>query len=323
MIISKTPLRVSFFGGGTDVKDYFLKHGGSVLSCAINKYTYISFRNNIFDDNFVLSYSKRENVQKIELIQHPIIRDLFKKFNLRNIELHTDSDLPSGLGLGSSSSFGIGLLKCISTFKKKNFSKKEASLEIIKCERFRIKESGGYQDQIPPSYGGVNHIKFKKQNDFSIKKINLSRDFEKRLERNCYLIFFRREGKSSSYSFSNKKLSTFDIKILNQIKSHTNLGLNFIQKNDFNNFGKLLHESWRYKKEITNYPKKIDQLYNELIGKYILGGKLLGAGGGGTLLLISNDRYHNDLQNKLKKLHINYQKFKIDKNGSQIIYKKS
>jgi D-glycero-alpha-D-manno-heptose-7-phosphate kinase len=290
MIISKTPYRISFFGGGTDYPKWYLKNGGAVLSAAIDKFIYISCRKlpPFFEHKYRIAWSITETVKKINQIKHKPTREMIKIFSIKDgLEIHYDGDLPARSGMGSSSVFVVGLMNALSNYVGKKINKKELSKRSIRFEQKNLKEVVGSQDQIAAAYGGFNKIFFKTNGDFKVKNFSLSNKNIKKLDKNLLLLYtgLERTAHDIAKSFIHKLQSSKKshiIEIANFVKEGEKLLLN----GDSDNFGRLLHESWLEKKSlsplITN--SSIDNIYNSALNKGALGGKLLGAGGGGFFL---------------------------------------
>lgn len=323
MIISKTPYRISFFGGGTDYPEWYLRNGGQVLSTTIDKYIYITCRHlpPFFKHSIRIVYSKIEYCNNMNQIQHPIVKSILKELNIKNnIEIHYDGDLPARSGIGSSSSFTVGLLKCLYEYKNLKISKQKLLKKSIYIERNLNKEFVGSQDQSAATYGGFNHIRFLQNGDIKIKKINFTRNELKKLQ-NKLLLFhtgiFRIADKISKTYV--KKLP-LKINELDKINGHVEKALDLLKNKKFDDFGQLLDETWYHKKEISKNisNSKIDEIYKEAIQSGALGGKLLGAGGGGSILFYVPEKKQKNFLRKFKKLtHI---PFKFDSQGSNIIY---
>ena len=322
MIYSKTPFRVSFFGGGTDFYNYFKFKKSLVIGSAIDKYIYVflnKFYSNLFDHNIRLFYSKNEFVNKNREIDHTVIRKIFEKEKItKDVELHILSELPSYIGLGSSSSFTVGLLKCINSFKyKKVISKKKLAQEAIFTEQVLLKENVGYQDQILASFGGINAIKFLGQK-YKVEPINTKFDIKK-LINNLFLVYTgikRTASNIESKKFSPENKKNIDhLDNINEISFEAYKCFKNSRSGDF--FGKLLHETWLQKKKIHKVVsnKIIDNIYDKGIEAGAEGGKLLGAGAGGFVLFyVDKNKQNNFLKAFDKK---NYLRFNIDYNGSK------
>jgi D-glycero-alpha-D-manno-heptose-7-phosphate kinase len=324
MLVSKTPYRVSLFGGGTDFPEYFKNKKSIIVGGAINKYVYISLNSQVSDitKKKIKIFSKNvELVNNIKLIKHKVIREALKSYKIKkNIELHIASDLPSFTGLGSSSAFSVGLLNLLSSFKKKKLSKKILAAKAINFERNILQETVGYQDQIHSSFGGFNIIKIYK-NKFIVKNILNTLNFKK-IEKNLILVFTGITRKADS--IEKKKIKRFDFnkKYLDRINNISVKAIKFLNLKSHRNLdyiGHLLNQTWQIKKKL-NYNvsnKKIDYLYNLAIKNGAIGGKLLGAGSGGFLLFyVKSDKIKKFLI-ALKKFPI--VNFKFTNYGSKII----
>ena len=323
MIISKTPYRITFFGGGTDYPSWYKENGGQVINATIDKYIYITCRHlpPFFDHNIRLSYSKNESISDVKLIKHPAFRETLKFFNVnKNIEIHYDGDLPSKSGIGSSSAFTVGLVNAISQFKNKNITKKKLASYTIYIEQKMIKENVGSQDQIAAAYGGLNHIKFSKKDEFKVKKIDISKNSLTHLNNKLMLfhtgVFRKADLVSKKYI---NKLNTKS-KYLNEMSQMVNESINLIKQDNLDQFGKLLNESWKLKKMISSNISNsfIDDIYNTAIQSGALGGKLLGAGSGGFMMFFVPESKQKKLINALQKLL--YINLNLEDDGSKIIY---
>ena len=290
MIISKTPYRISFFGGGTDYPKWYLKNGGAVLSAAIDKFIYISCRKlpPFFKHKYRIAWSINETVKKINQIKHKPTREMIKYFSIKDgLEIHYDGDLPARSGMGSSSVFVVGLMNALSNYVGKKIDKKELSRRSINFEQKNLKEVVGSQDQIAAAYGGLNKIFFKTNGDFNVKNFSLNNKNIKKLDKNLILLYtgLERTAHEIAKSFIHKLQSSKKSHI-NEIGNFVKEGEKLLLNGDCDNFGRLLHESWIEKKclspLITN--SSIDKIYNSALCKGALGGKLLGAGGGGFFL---------------------------------------
>lgn len=326
MIISKTPYRISFFGGGSDYPEWFAQkyRFGEVISSTIDKHVYISIRElrPFFGFKYRLSYSKIEETNLVKDIQHKVIKALLSHYNSKiGLEIHYDGDLPSKSGMGSSSSFTVGLINSYFAIQNKKISKKDLALKSIELERDILKESVGVQDQISLSYGGFNIIRFNKEN-FSVKKLNIEENFYKNLNKNFFLIYTgqQRFAHIVANSFI-RKLNKSKEKVILKILDHVNEAKNIIKKKKLDDFGNLLNETWEEKKKLSSLitNEKIDEIYSLGIKSGSLGGKLLGAGNGGFLLFYVPKKNHekfNFVFRKFIKIP-----FKFTQEGSEIIFK--
>jgi D-glycero-alpha-D-manno-heptose-7-phosphate kinase len=324
MIISKTPYRISFFGGGSDYPEWYNEFGGTVLSTTINKYLYITCRElpDFFDHKYRIVWSKIEKVNNIKQIQHQAIRGILEhyKFN-KGLEIHYDGDLPARSGMGSSSSFVVGLINALFKMNKKKLNQKELAKKSLFIEQKILNEVVGSQDQIAASYGGFNRIFFQKNNLFKLKKIKKNKNL-KLLEDNLILIYtsINRTAHFIASSYV-KNLTSTKKNYIKEIVDHVEEGQKIIESGNIDDFGKLLNSAWDIKKQlgksITN--NKIDNLYDYAIKNGALGGKILGAGGGGFLLLYMKKKERIKFLNKNDKI-INIP-FKFSDTGSEIIFK--
>ena len=323
MIVCKTPFRVSLFGGGTDFPEFYNKNEGMVIGGSINKFCYITLRDlpKFHNHKFEVHYSKIEKVNRVNKIQHPVIRACYKIYKINPyINLNYDADMPAKSGLGTSSSFTVSLIKTIHKYKKKRLSKKELLEKSITLERGFLNEAVGCQDQTLAVYGGFNLIKFKK-NKITVRKIKISKTKLKALENNFFLV----------YTENSRYASKIEKKKINNIKknkkkyfeilkiTHKALGI-FENNKNIDNIGKLLNNYWELKKGLSNSvtDKKIDSIYNKGINSGALGGKLLGAGGGGFILFYCPKNKHKNFLRKMRNFYIT--KFNFTNECSAIIH---
>ena len=294
MIITKTPYRISFYGGGSDYPQWYNKFGGSVLSTTIDKFIYISCRKlpPFFDHNYRVVWSKIENVKKIEQIQHLTVKKLLQESKIKSgLEIHYDGDLPARSGMGSSSSFSVGLMSALMKFQKKNISNINLAKKTINFEQKIMKEVVGSQDQVAVSVGGFNKIKFLKNEKIIVKKI-ISNNLIK-LNSNLLLLYtgIQRNAATIANNYVDK-LSNKKEKNIRSIIKKVNQGEQIIHSGNLDDFGILLNEMWLEKKNLSSLVSnsKIDELYKICLENGALGGKLLGAGGGGFMLIYIQDR---------------------------------
>ena len=324
MIISKTPYRISFFGGGSDYPEWYNEFGGTVLSTTINKYLYITCRElpGFFDHKYRIVWSKIENVKNIEQIKHQAIKTILKQYKYnKGLEIHYDGDLPARSGMGSSSSFVVGLINALFKMNNKVLNKKDLAKKSLFIEQKIMNEVVGSQDQIAAAYGGFNRIVFQKNNLFKLKKIKTNKNL-RLLEDNLILIYtsINRTAHHIASSYV-KNLTSTKKNYINEIINHVEEGQKIIEKGNIDDFGRLLNSAWEVKKQlgksITN--NKINDLYDYALKNGALGGKILGAGGGGFLLLYMKKKDRIKFLNKNKKI-INIP-FKFSNTGSEIIFK--
>ena len=290
MIITRTPFRMSFFGGGTDMKSFFEKYGGAVISTTFDKYCYVTVRHlpRFFDYSSEISYSKLERVTSVDDIVHPAVRNAMKMLDMHHIRLTYEADLPARSGLGTSSSFAVGMLNAFHALKGRYADKKKLADEAIYLERVLCQEAGGWQDQIAASYGGFNRINFNKDGSYDVYPIIMKPERKKRLNDNLVMYFTGFTRFSSAIQKANEV----------HAEDKTNQHLQMLElvdeaeriltdkTTDLDDFGRLLDHTWKLKKQTGNAvsTEKIDALYERGINAGALGGKLLGAGGGGFLV---------------------------------------
>src|SRR5688572_16756718 len=291
MIVSRTPYRISFFGGGTDYPAWYAKHGGGVLATTIDKYCYLTCRHlpPFFEHKIRVVYSKIENCHSIDEIGHPAIREVlrFMQFD-RGVEIHHDGDLPARSGMGSSSAFTVGLLHALYALKGSMPGKKRLALEGIHVEQNLLKETVGSQDQVSAAYGGFNHIQFFPNAEPSVTPVTIPQDRLKELNANLILLY---TGiKRTASTIADSYVNTFDeskrqMRLMRDLVDESLSVLN--GSSDLTAFGELLDEAWRAKKGLSSAVSntQVDQLYEEAKAAGAVGGKLLGAGGGGFMLL--------------------------------------
>ncbi len=324
MIISKTPYRVSFFGGGSDYPAWYNKYTGAVLSTSINKHLYISCRilPKFFKHNFRIIWSRIENVKNIKDIKHPTVKELlnFLKIN-QGLEIHYDGDLPARSGMGSSSAFTVGLIKALNFLIRQKISNIEIAKKAIFFEQKIMKETVGSQDQLITAVGGFKKIIFKKKDKFKFFNFENIKNLKK-LEKNLLLIYtgIKRTANEIAKTYA-KKLLTTNKNFINEMIDHVKTGEEILKNGKIDDFGKLLNSAWVTKKKLSNSISNgsIDSLYNHALKKGALGGKILGAGGGGFFLFYAREEIKNNIFKDYNKI-INIP-FKFSSRGTEIIYK--
>jgi len=292
MIISRTPFRVSFFGGGTDYPDWFHEHGGAVLATTIDKYCYISVRElpPFFDHRFRVVYSIVENVKEVAEIAHPAVRAVLQRLEVdRGLEIHHDGDLPARSGLGSSSAFTVGLLRAIHAMRGHHTSKEALASEAIHVEHCMLREPVGLQDQISAAFGGFNHITFRADGGYEVEPIIMPRERLAALQDHLLLVFTgisRLAPVVAQTVIDNLKQRTSELKAMQEMVGQA-LELLSSPSADIVGFGRLLNESWMLKRRLSDRVSNVDvdALYETAMRAGAVGGKLLGAGGGGFVLL--------------------------------------
>ena len=323
MIITKTPFRMSFFGGGTDFSGFFNEHGGAVLSTTFDKYAYVTVRNlpPFFEYKTHLTYSKEEKVNSVDEIQHPAIRNAMKWLGMEKIRMTYEADLPARSGLGTSSSFAVGMLEAFYALKGKHADKKKLSDDAIYLERTLCAEAGGIQDQIAAAFGGFNRIDFSKDG-YTVNPVVMSRERKKELNDNLMLFFTGFSRFSSDIQKGTEKSMKEKTKELLEIYSLVDEAQKILSDNnaDLDEFGKLLDYSWNLKRGISEgiSTDSIDEQYKKAMDAGALGGKLLGAGGGGFLLFYVPKENQKSVKNALKD-HMQVP-FSFENEGTRIIY---
>ena len=323
MIITRTPFRISFAGGGSDLKEYYLKYGGSVLSVSINKYIYLSIHPYFHSEKFFLKYSENELVDSINNIKHKIIKQVFKDYNIKGVDFNSSADIPSGTGLGSSSAFTSGLITLCNAYTNKYMSKEEIAKYACDIEINKLCEPIGKQDQYACSIGGLNFIKFNQDDTVSIEKIILRPDKQLELENNL-LMFYLGDTRSASDILSEQKKNTVsDKKKVENLHKMVQLSNELrieLQNYNIDSMGDILHQGWMYKKELASKisNEKIDYYYNLALKNGAKGGKLLGAGGSGFLLFYVPNEKQDLLRTALSDLE--ELPFKFDNKGTKVVY---
>lgn len=323
MIITKTPFRMSFFGGGTDLPEVFNEMGGAVLSTTFDKYCYVTVRHlpPFFDYTTELVYSKIEQLDDLANMEHPLVRNAMHYLDMHELRINYESDLPARTGLGTSSSFAVGLLNAFYALKGKYVSKKKLADDAIYVERELCKENGGWQDQIAASFGGFNRINFA-SNGYEVQKVIISPEKKKALNSNLLLFFTGLKRYSSEIQASTEATISDKKAQLKNMLALVDEAQNVLTDKDrsLDDFGRLLDETWKLKRQtgakISN--GSIDELYDKAIKAGALGGKLLGAGGGGFLLFYVQPERKAQVMEAMKELL--YVPFEFENGGTRVIY---
>lgn len=323
MILSRTPLRISFCGGGSDIKNYYRQHGGAVISVAINQYIYLSLHPYFYGNKYFLKYSKSEIVDDVNHIKHRIIKQIFKDYNVDGIDFNSSADIPSGTGLGSSSAFTVGLINLCNAYTNRYANKEAMAAQACEIEIEKLGEPIGKQDQYCSAIGGLNYIKFNKDDSVEVEKLIIDPHRRKYLENNLLLFYtgivrsasqvLRKQLKRMKGAESNIITMHKIVKLVSDLK-------NEIQNGNIDALGQILHENWMYKQKLTPQTsnEKIDHYYKLAIQNGAEGGKLLGAGGGGFLLLYVKENNHEKIRKALSGLK--EVSFTFDNVGTNIIY---
>ncbi len=320
MIISRTPFRMSFAGGGTDLDNFYRKEGGAVTSSAINKYMYITV-NKKFDRDIRLGYSKTENVQRVEDIEHPLVRESLKLTGVtQGIEITSMADMPAQAGLGSSGAFTVGLLNALYAYKGEYKSPKILAEQACHIEIELCKEPIGKQDQYIAAYGGIQHIQFNKDETVFVDPVICSPKTKKLLEGSLMLFYTGMMRLSSEILIEQRKNINKKLELLKKMKEQAVLLRDSLHKGDLKKFGEILNENWLLKKQlagrITN--TEIDSYYERAIKAGALGGKLLGAGGGGFLLFYCKPQKKDSIRMALRGL--SEKTITLEPQGTKILY---
>jgi D-glycero-alpha-D-manno-heptose-7-phosphate kinase len=324
MIITRTPFRISFFGGGTDYPAWYREHGGAVLSTSIDKYCYISCRRlpPFFEHKHRIVYSFIENVREIGEIKHPAVKAVLEWAKIEDgLEIHHDGDLPARAGLGSSSSFTVGLVHALSALRGRFISKEELASSAIHIEQEIIKENVGSQDQVSAAFGGFNRIEFHRDGTFQVSPVIISTERLTELQRHLMLFFTGTSriadeiAKSIIDNLKNRATKLICMRAM------VDEAIGILQKPgvSIDEFGKLLDQSWKYKRSLSDQVTnpEIDRIYDEASRAGAIGGKILGAGGGGFLLLFVKPESQERVRERLK--HLIHVPFDFDYSGSQVI----
>lgn len=322
MIISKTPVRMSFFGGGTDFPEFYREHGGAVISTTFDKYCHVNVRElpDLFGYKTQLSYAQTERVNSVDEIKHPAIRNAMKWLGLERIALNYDADVPSKTGLGTSSSFSVGMLNAFYTMQGISRTRRELADDAIYLERVLCGEAGGIQDQIAAAFGGFNRIDFS-ADGYTVRPLEIPDDRKQRLNSNLLMFFTG----LSRYSFEIQETTR---EAMSRKKNELTEMLKMVDaaekilidpKCPLGDFGRLLNETWLLKRSIsskisTDY---IDECYEKAMNAGALGGKLLGAGGGGCLLFYVPEENHESVRRVFSGMH--EVRFRFENDGTQII----
>ena len=322
MIISQTPLRISFVGGGTDLKEFYKKEDGKVLSTAIDKYVYVIIKER-FDNLIYINYSKKEIVENVSDIQHELVRETMKKAGITHgVEITTLADIPSeGSGLGSSSSITVGLLNAFHQYMGDQVPAEQLAREACQIEIDILGKPIGKQDQYIAAYGGINEINFHENGSVSVKRIRINNGDLRVFGSNILLFYTNITRKSSAILSDQKKNTLSNFEILKNMRDQVN-DFRFILENssDYDKAGMLLNNAWELKKQLTSKITRpeIEDMYNKAINAGALGGKISGAGGGGFLMLYVPRENQNTVRKALKE----YREFPfmLEPDGSKIIF---
>ena len=322
MIISRTPFRISFAGGGSDLPSFYRKEAGAVLSTSIDKYMYIAIHPFFDERKIQLKYSKTELVDRIDDINHPIFREVLKMYNLTGVDLNSIADIPSGTGLGSSSSFTVGFLNAVRTYLGKATSGEKLGALACDVELNKVGSPIGKQDQYAAACGGLNFITFYGDETVNVEKIIMQPEKKKELDENLIMVFVG--GEHSANAILKRQAEAIgEQKKFDTQKAMVRLAYELrtcLEKNLLDDFGRILHEGWLMKKSLASGISTgiVDELYERGIQAGALGGKLLGAGGAGFILFYCPKEKQDEF--RIKMGNVNEMKFHFDDFGSKIIY---
>ncbi|WP_028519035.1 kinase [Ruminococcus flavefaciens] len=323
MIITKTPFRMSFFGGGTDMESFFREHGGAVLSTTFDKYCYVNVRHlpRFFDYSTELSYSVTERVTDVDSIAHPAIRNAMKMLDMHEIRLTYEADLPARSGLGTSSSFAVGMLNAFYALKGRYADKRKLADEAIHLERVLCDEAGGWQDQIAASFGGFNRINFN-ADGYEVLPVIISPERKQQLNDSLMMFFTGFTRFSAAVQQANNLGAADKTAQLMEMYSLVDDAEKVLtdRSADLDDFGRLLDHTWKLKRQTGSAVStdSIDALYERGRAAGALGGKLLGAGGGGFLVFYVRPEDHRRVREAMKDLM--YIPFKFENSGTQVIH---
>ena len=325
MLISRAPVRISFFGGGTDYPEYFLQHGGAVLATSIDKYSYVTatpFPSHLFDYLIRVSYRKVELVKTVDELEHNVYQQCLKFCGLeKDIELHNVADLPAFTGLGSSSAFTVSLLQALHSFKGEFVKPLDLAYEAIYVERYLVKDRVGCQDQVMAAMGGFNLVEFRTEEDIIVTRIPLSSKRLAEFESHIFIVFTGIKRKASQVVAKQLKRVADNTEILKKMRKMVDQGWDILTTNQpLSAFGELLHQAWIAKRSLDTIISnpEIDNLYKLGRESGAWGGKLLGAGAGGFILFFAPPESHESLKQTF--IHHEILSVKINAPGSQIIF---
>ena len=324
VVIGRTPLRISFAGGGTDIPDYYKNYGnGYVISAAAKKYVYIEANQYFFENSIRIHYSKVESdVTNINEVQHPVIKEALKLLGItKGIEISTVADVPSrGIGLGSSSSFTVGLLNVLHNWKGEAVSKEKLAEEAVHIERNVLKEAGGKQDQYVAAYGGLLFMEFLKDDSVKVRKVEISKSDLNELEKYILLLYTGKERSSAAIHVQQAGTVKDHIEAYKRMSELAYAQCEALENGKWRETGKLLHENWNLKKTLAPgiSDPYIDRVYETAIRSGAEGGKIMGAGGGGFMMLFADPDKHQKIIDSIPEFKP--EPFGFEPNGSEIIY---
>lgn len=321
MIIVRTPLRISFFGGGTDFPDYFRCAGGSILSSAINKYIYVIVKER-FDDQIRIGYTKTEIVDRVDNIRHELIREALRKAGInKGLEIVTMGDIPAGTGLGSSSAVTVGVLQALYAYKGIEVSPEELAREACEIEVDLLKKPIGYQDQFIAAVGGMRFIEFHKNGVVNYDTVEIDHDIRRQLGERLLLFFTGMTRKSETILAEQKDNIQNNLEALGKLKAMAVTAREALITGELDKFGRLLRDSWELKKSLAEGISNngLEEIYQAAQQAGALGGKIAGAGGGGFLMVYCPPEKKASVRSALA--HLRELPFKLEPQGSRVIFK--
>lgn len=322
MIISRTPFRISFAGGGSDLPSFYRRETGAVLSSSIDKYMYITIHDWFEKDKSILKYSKTESVESVDMIKHPIFREVLKMYNVHGVDISSIADIPSGTGLGSSSSFTVGLLNAVRAYLGKATSGEKLGELACDVEINRVGSPIGKQDQYAAACGGLNFITFYGDESVNVEKIIMQPEKKQELEDSLLMVFIGGEH-SANAILKNQAAAISNSKKFDSQRQMVKLAYSLresLEQNNLDDFGRILHEGWLLKKSLTSGISNgiVDEIYKKGMEAGALGGKLLGAGGAGFILFYCQKERQAEFRERMG--YLKELKFHFDSFGSKIIY---
>lgn len=321
MIITKTPFRVSFAGGGSDMAPFYEKYGGCVLSTSINKYLYLSIHPYFDEEKTLLKYSENELVNSPLEIRHTIFRQVLMDMNVHGVEISSTADVPGGTGLGSSSTFTVGLLHTLFCYQGKYVSKGKLAELACQVEIEKLGSPIGKQDQYAAAYGGLNFIRFNRDHSVTVEPMMMSADVYRQLERNL-MMFYTGQTRAANPILTEQKENIRQAEKVRNLQKMCGLAEQMresLLRGDLSVFGEIMHEGWQRKKELAGGVSNptFDELYERALAHGAEGGKLLGAGGGGFLLFYCPEERQKELKAALP---LKFFDFRFEQDGTSVVY---
>ena len=323
MIISRTPLRISFAGGGSDLPSYYLRHGGAVLSTTIDKYIYIAVHRYFYPNQSLLKYSKTELVNSNDEIRHPLFRECMRLVDVSGLDISSMADVPAGTGLGSSSAFTVSLLNVLHAYKHEAVSAEYLASTACDIEINRLGDPIGKQDQYAAAYGGLNFIRFQQDGKVDVEKVVMDAEAKTQLEKNLLLVYTgTKHSASDILKEQGKEMQRLDKQqVMHRMVEMAYELKEVLEQGRLDDFGRILNEGWLLKRSLADSISNplVDTLYDQGIAAGALGGKLLGAGGAGFVLFYCPEERQADFRARMSAY--TEMPFRFENEGSKIIYK--